>query len=236
MGIKNGVIKDSKIYGTPVIVDLLPHKSNYSRWIEYTLEYLTNHNTGNKSKGAGAKAHSTYLKGVTSSKSWHFTVDDKYIIQHIPVIYNGWHCTDGSGSHSGNLNSVGIEGCMNSDGDWSKTRQNMIKLNIYLMNNMSNLVGDNWKKTIVPHRHWYNKNCPSVILAEHGGFDRFVQDCIKFDLIYNKPEPTYKTMINELSSWGNLYIADIEKMMKETGHNWPGLIEKLYYHAGQKKY
>ena len=47
---------------------------------------------------------------------------------------------------------------------------------------------------------------------------------------YNK---SWKDMFVELTQWHDCYISDVEKMMKETGHNWPGMIEKLYYHAGK---
>jgi len=235
--IKDGIIRDRSIYGVPVIIDLLPRRKNYSRWIKTELEYITNHNTDNWKKGADAKANVKYLKSVRlRSLSWHLTVDDHCIIQTMPLIYNGWHCTDGHDSDSGNITSIGIEGCLNKDGNWKTTRLNMIKLNVYLMNNLPNLKGDNWKKTIVGHYWWYKKNCPSQILKEKGGFTAFRNDCIQYnkDLIAKKDIFDYEDMLNELSDWGKLYISDVKKIVKENNHNWPGIIEKLYYHAGKR--
>jgi hypothetical protein len=230
----DGLINVQEIYGTRVIVDILPKKSNYSKWIKKDNEYLTNHNTGNSSNGANALMHAKYLKNLTESKSWHITVDDKYIIQHLPLDVNGWHCTDGVGSHSGNLNSIGIEGCMNRDGSWAITRKNMIKVNVWLMNNLKNLVGDNWKKTIVPHKHWYNKNCPSVILSEPGGFDKFVQDCINYNnnlnSINNAESEEYAKILKLVSpDYYNVWIKFVED---NPNYNLKGLIENLFNFGG----
>jgi N-acetylmuramoyl-L-alanine amidase CwlA len=227
----DGLINVKEIYGTPVIVDILPKKSNYSKWIKKDNEYLTNHNTGNSSKGANALMHANYLKNLTESKSWHITIDDKYIIQHLPLNVNGWHCTDGVGSDSGNMNSIGIEGCMNNDGSWSKTRINMIKFNVWCMNNLPNLVSDNWKKTIVPHKHWYNKNCPSVILAESGGFDKFVQDCINFNsnLISIKTDEKWMDILKKVSPiYYNSWISFVKEHHVEGKMNVKGLVEVLF--------
>jgi len=229
----SGLINVKEIYGTPVIVDILPKKSNYSNWVKKDNEYLTNHNTGNSSKGANALMHANYLKNLTEKKSWHVTVDDKYIIQHLPLNVNGWHCSDGVGSDSGNMNSIGIEGCMNSDGNWQKTRLNMIKFDVFCMNNLPNLIGDNWKKTIVPHKHWYNKNCPSVILAESGGFDKFVADCINYNLnlssIKNSSDEEYIKILKLVSPvYYNTWIPFIEKYHVEGMLNVKGLVKAIF--------
>lgn len=224
----DGLINVKDIYGTPIIIDLLPKKANYSKWIKKDNEYLTNHNTGNVITGTDAKAHANYLLTVTTTKSWHITVDDKCIIQHLPLNVNGWHCTDGVGSDSGNMNSIGIEGCMNKDGNWEKTRKNMIKVNVWLMNNLKHLVGDNWKKTIVPHKHWYNKNCPSVILSEKGGFDAFVEDCIKYNPSAKKDWEEILKIVSP--DYYNVWIKFVEEHHEV---NLKGLIEKLYYVFGK---
>ncbi len=229
----DGLINVKHIYGTPLIIDLLPKKANYSKWIKKDNEYLTNHNTGNSATGANAKAHANYLLTVTTTKSWHITVDDKCIIQHLPLNVNGWHCTDGVGSDSGNMNSIGIEGCMNKDGNWEKTRQNMVKINVWLMNNLPNLVGDNWKKTIVPHKHWYNKNCPSVILAESGGFDKFVTDCIRYNTIYNTQNNSNEEYAKILELVSPKYYKTVWIPFFESNHiegklNLKGLFENTF--------
>ena len=234
----NGIINVKEIYGTKVVVDIVPKTSFYSDWVIRVLEYLTNHNTGNDDNGANAEMHGKYLKNLSQSnsgkKSWHVTIDDKEIRQHLPLNVNGYHCTDGVGSHSGNMNSIGIEGCMNKDGNWNKTRLNMIKFNVWCMNNLPNLVGDNWKKTIVPHKHWYNKNCPSVILAESGGFDKFVADCIKSNNIYNPPTVSineeYVKILKKVSPeyFEKVWIPFVVKNHIDGKLNVKGLIENTF--------
>ena len=232
----DGIINVKEIYGTPVIVDIVPKSSFYSDWVIRVLEYLTNHNTGNDDYDANAEMHGKYLKSLyksnSSKKSWHVTIDDKEIRQHLPLNVNGYHCTDGVGSHSGNMNSIGIEGCMNKNGNWAKTRINMIKFNVWCMNNLPNLLGDNWKKTIVPHKHWYNKNCPSIILAEPGGFDKFVQDCISYNSnlnSINNSNEEYKKILKLVSPvYYNTWIPFVEKYHVEGMLNVKGLVKAIF--------
>lgn len=80
--------------------------------------YVTVHNTANTSKGADAKSHAAYVKRSTTEVSWHFTVDDKEIFQHLPLNENGWHAGDGHGD--GNRKSIGIEICENEDGNFQQ--------------------------------------------------------------------------------------------------------------------
>ncbi|MFZ7893850.1 N-acetylmuramoyl-L-alanine amidase [Bacillus cereus] len=73
--------------------------------------YITIHETANTAAGANAEnSRNIYtdkqLKAL-SEISWHFTVDDKQIYQHLPTNENRWHAGDGDGS--GNRESIGIE-------------------------------------------------------------------------------------------------------------------------------
>ena len=56
-------------------------------------QYLTVHNTANGDKGADAQMHARYLLNGTGDRyvSWHFTVDDTVIYQHLPLDESGWH-------------------------------------------------------------------------------------------------------------------------------------------------
>lgn len=84
--------------------------------------YITVHNTSNTAKGADAASHARYVKNPETATSWHFTVDDEKIYQHLPLNENGWHAGDGNGT--GNRKSIGIEICENSDGDFEKAVSN----------------------------------------------------------------------------------------------------------------
>jgi N-acetylmuramoyl-L-alanine amidase len=58
--------------------------------------------------------------------------------------------------------------------------------------------------------------------------------CNYFDLQYNDKDKkipigkNYIEILKEISKWSDIYIEDLKKIHK-TGHNWKGLIEKLYY-------
>ena len=144
--------------------DLLRRGARNRPGLSMTPRYITVHNTGNVNKGADALAHATFLKNSKDTTGWHFTVDDKRIIQHIPCWENAWHATDGRGP--GNVYSIGIEICVNSDGDYDKAEANAVELIRYLM--------DKYKiplTNIVPHQKWYPaKYCPYKILPRWNEF------------------------------------------------------------------
>lgn len=114
--------------------------------------FITIHQTGNLSRGANAEMHSRYMNNG-SPVTWHYTVDDKEVIQHLEHGIRGWHAGDGRGN--GNLNSIGIELCVNSDGDYNKTIANAIELVKHLMK-VENVSIAN----VVQHNRWSGKNCP----------------------------------------------------------------------------
>lgn len=66
--------------------------------------FVTVHNTGNSSKGAGAKNHASYIKSDGAAAipvSWHYTVDDKEIYKHLPEEESAYHAGDGQGDSGG---------------------------------------------------------------------------------------------------------------------------------------
>lgn len=122
-------------------------------------KYITIHNTGNESKGSNAKSHANYLKSDTANNanvSWHYTVDDNSIYYHIPESETAYHAGDGVGE--GNFKSIGIEICMNSDGDILKATNNAVELvaDICIRHSVP-------LKNIKQHNAWSGKNCPQMI-------------------------------------------------------------------------
>lgn len=166
--IKDGIIQDKFINGIPVIVDLIP-KTNTMARPAYLMkaESITVHNTGNSSKGADAKSHTVYVKQVKAYIGWHFVVDDKQIIQNLPIIENAWHAGDG-GNGDGNRKSIGIETCEHEGIDWRKAKDNAINVINYLFDNVSTI------ENTYPHQHWNGKYCPHKILDE--GWDLFMEE------------------------------------------------------------
>ena len=118
-------------------------------------KYITIHETGNKNRGANALNHAKYINNG-SSTTWHYTVDDTQVIQHFNDSVQCWHCGDGRGQ--GNTNSIGVEMCINSDGNMNKTIDNTIELIQYLMNKYDIPITN-----VVQHNKWSGKNCPANI-------------------------------------------------------------------------
>ncbi len=126
--------------------------------------YITVHNTANTEKGANAAMHARYVKNPETATSWHFTVDDKEIYQHLPLNENGWHAGDGNRG-TGNRKSIGIEICENSDGDFEKAVANAQWLIKKLMKEQGISLAN-----VVPHQHWSGKYCPRKLLDRWDSF------------------------------------------------------------------
>ena len=65
--------------------------------------YITLHNTAND---ASANNEIAYMISNDNETSYHFAIDDKELVQSLPLNRNGWHCGDGNGE--GNRRSIGI--------------------------------------------------------------------------------------------------------------------------------
>lgn len=103
------------------------------------IEYIVLHDTGNRGKGADAKAHFAYFNGADRGASADFFVDDKGALQvnDYNTCYT-WHCGDGKGKKGiTNGNSIGIEICINQDGDYHKAVLHALKLTVRLMQELS---------------------------------------------------------------------------------------------------
>ncbi|MEH7105097.1 N-acetylmuramoyl-L-alanine amidase [Bacillus velezensis] len=125
--------------------------------------YITVHNTANTEKGANAAMHARYVKNPGTATSWHFTVDEKEVYQHLPLNENGWHAGDGNGP--GNRSSIGIEICENSDGNFEKAVTNAQWLIKKLMKEQGISLSN-----VVPHKHWSGKQCPHKLLDRWDSF------------------------------------------------------------------
>lgn len=103
---------------------------NYSKAVFINPQYIVEHETDNEDNGADAKANRNYFANHPEAQaSTHFIVEDKQMIQCAELNWRCWHVGDNIG-HSDiiNSNSIGIEICVNADGDYNKARQNTIEL------------------------------------------------------------------------------------------------------------
>jgi len=127
------------------------------------MNFVTIHNTGNADHGANARAHNAFIRGTFATNapvSWHYTVDEREIYQHLPENEDAFHAGDSAGN--GNRQSIGIEICMNSDGDLRLATDNAVELTADICRRRNILIGN-----IVEHNHWNGKNCPQMLRAGH---------------------------------------------------------------------
>jgi N-acetyl-anhydromuramyl-L-alanine amidase AmpD len=134
---------------------------NYSKGVKIKPAYIVIHETANTKAGANAQGHYNYWNtNIKAYSSVHFVCDDKEVIQLCELDWRCWHVGDGDGS-SGitNDNTIGIEICVNSDGDYTRARQNAIELVKWLMPQV-NLTPDK----VVRHFDATGKYCPKYML------------------------------------------------------------------------
>lgn len=130
---------------------------NRSRRTE-AIRYIVIHDTGNTAAGADAMSHYQYFNTGNRGSSADYFVDDKTILQVNDYnMYYTWHCGDGKGKYGiTNRNSVGIEMCINSDGDYAKAFSNLVSITKNLMQEL-----DIPPERVVRHYDASRKNCPA---------------------------------------------------------------------------
>ncbi|MDQ8093962.1 N-acetylmuramoyl-L-alanine amidase [Bacillus amyloliquefaciens] len=124
-----------------------------------TPEYITIHNTAND---ASAANEISYMTGNSESTSYHFAVDDKEVIQGIPLDRNAWHSGDGTNG-TGNRKSIGVEICYSKSGGarYQAAEALAIKFVAQLLKERG------WGvDRIRKHQDWNGKYCPHRILDE----------------------------------------------------------------------
>lgn len=186
-------------------------------------KYITIHQTGNPNVGANAQAHANIQSKLNPRQaSWHYSVDDKEIIQSFEDSVKCWHATDGKGP--GNTTSISIEICINSDGDYVKAVKNAAELTKYLMDKHGLSIDK-----IKQHHDWYPKDCPAQLRAGYKGitwsdFLRMVQG-EKVSVKPSKPTPSAKpkpatsgSIVDYLNSIGvNSSFANRAKLAAQHG-------------------
>ena len=118
---------------------------------------ITIHNTSNWSKGANAIAHANLLRGSWKDKyiSWNYVVDKDYAVRCVPENEVAWCQGDGNGN--GNMKTISIEICDNSDGDITKATDNAVELCAMILRTHGIKSAGNY---LFQHNHWTGKDCP----------------------------------------------------------------------------
>lgn len=122
------------------------------------ISYIVIHDTGNKGKGANADAHFNYFNGGDRNASADFFVDSEKVLRINDYnTYATWHVGDGKGKYGiTNQNSVGIEICVNEDGNYEEAVKKAICLTKFLMQKLNIPV-----ERVVRHYDASRKNCPA---------------------------------------------------------------------------
>lgn len=113
--------------------------------------------------------HGAYLDGLlaqTLPVSWHYTVDDREIWQHLPVSENGWHAGDGTYG-TGNRASIGVELCEAGDMDPDLVADLGARLCAHLWYTQPTVQG------LRRHEDWSGKRCPALLMRSGWTWERF---------------------------------------------------------------
>ncbi len=149
-------------------VELIPEGKPNRSGRRIAADFITIHNTSNPNPGADAGAHSRFVRnkghyvlrsGKKNFVSWHYTVDDKEVIKHLPVNERAIHAGRGNGV------SIGIEVCMHRNIDQAAANRRASLLVAALMHDL-NIP----KSNIKPHKHWTGKACPVLLLSNFDDF------------------------------------------------------------------
>lgn len=142
---------------TPEIVEAVEFKSVRPGVKKAEILNIIYHDTGNYNAGAGAAMHNTYIKGQSINdrgRSWHYTVDDKEIYQHLPddeIAFQG-------DTYEAYSTTIGIETAINKGSNFFTTWHRVAKLMASLLVE-HNLGLENIKQ----HNYFSGKDCPQVL-------------------------------------------------------------------------
>ena len=144
-------------------------KYNYDKGRSgYGIDFIIIHDTGNTQKGATAYNQYLYFNGGDRGRSAHYFVDDNEVIQIIRDEDVAWHCGTSNppvidGKKVLNRNTIGIEICVNEDGDYFKAVQNAITLTKMLMGKYAIP-----KSHVLRHYDVSKKICPQSMSGYNG--------------------------------------------------------------------
>lgn len=168
------------------------------------IQYIVVHWTANKSKGANAIMHDRFYRNSANGVSAHYTVDSNQIIQSVGDSRAAWcigQATTGTvnvglpDAHKAKIingNTLSIEMCVNSDGNWSQTRATTVELvkNLMVMHKIpaNKVIRHYDAQRISNSGQLWRKDCPGNMSANNwADWKKFKQEItepmkIKWDL------------------------------------------------------
>ena len=178
-------------------------------------KYIVIHTTGNPRRGADADAHFTYWNSKNVGQSADFVVDDKKVLQinDYNKFYT-WHCGDGKGKYGiTNSNSIGIEICINADGNFDKAVENAVEL-------VKKLKAETGITNVVRHYDASRKNCPAEFSPNNWAkWNEFLK---KVNAVDTKELTTVNDIVWELANRGIVTdkILWLKKLQEDTNSYW----------------
>lgn len=196
-----------------------PIKYNYSSRHGNKIRFIVIHDTGNYGKGANALSHFNYFGGGNRNASAHYFVDDKGIVQIIGDSYSAWHCGDkwnrkyATRNDVTNSNSLGIEMCMNSDGNYDLMYRNTVELVKNLMVKFNVPID-----RVVRHFDASGKSCPDHMKRNNWAkWNEFKKDIakpieVKIDLSKDSEFGVNKVMEKDYKGhWAEKAIDEVKE-------------------------
>lgn len=184
----------------------LPIKYNFSERKGSKIEWIVIHDTANHGVGANAYNHYKYFSRGDRKASAHYFVDDKEIVQIIDDSKSAWHCGDNQGHGRAingckNASSIGIELCINQDGNYQKAKENMIELVKMLMKKYN--IGID---KVCRHYDVSRKRCPSTFSeADWADFKKKIAEPIKVSVDIRGGKMEYKKDVeNAPDNWAKV--------------------------------
>ena len=183
------------------------------------IKYIVIHDTANKNKGADAMAHFNYFNGGDRQSSADFFVDDNRVVQvNDYTKYYTWQCGDGKGKYGiTNSNSIGIEICVNSDGNYNTAFLKAVELTKVLMKEL-NIPIDR----VVRHYDASRKNCPASMSHNNWAYWQDFKNRLSDDFIQELTIPN--DIVWELGNRG--IVTDTKGMLDEMNEKPNG---RLYW-------
>lgn len=163
-----------------------------------TPQFIVVHNTAND---ASASDEIAYMIRNLETVSFHFAVDDKEVVQGLPLDRNGWHAGD-SAKGKGNRNGIGVEICYSKSGGEKFDKAE--KLAAAFVAQLLHERGWGISK-VTKHQDYSGKYCPHRTLDK--GWPRFLNMVsAELDKLVAKPvRKTVEEIAKEVlaGKWGN---------------------------------
>ena len=195
------------------IIKNLVDKSKYSIKCPFAMKAtrIVVHETAND---ASAENEISYMRTNDKESSFHFAVDDKEVVQGVPLDRNAWHAGDGNGK--GNREGIAVEICYSKSGGerWQKAVDNAARFVAQLLKERG------WGvDKVTKHQDYSGKNCPHRILGSYG-WNNFINLVATYLEGEPAPAPTNEKISVKYQVWddvGNAWLPEVTDLTDYAG-------------------